>query len=249
MDAAGHTDQPTRANDRCPLCAGGPAQEIYRDRPSKASHRPRAYYRCQRCNLIFVQPNSFLSPQTEKAEYDRHQNHAQDLGYRRFLGRLADPLLQCLTPQSQGLDFGSGPGPTLSVMLEEAGHSVAIYDPFYANNAAVFDRAYDFITATEVVEHLRQPRLELDRLWRCLEPGGVLGIMTKLSHDDGAFARWHYKSDRTHICFFSRQTFQWLAAQWRADLTILGQDVILLAKRSPPKDASRPPRPTVRPRR
>ncbi|MGB3200184.1 MAG: class I SAM-dependent methyltransferase [Nodosilinea sp.] len=231
MDAAGHTDQPAWANHRCPLCAGEQAQEIYRDYPSKSTYGPRAYYRCQCCNLIFVLPDSFLSPQAEKAEYDRHQNHSQDLGYRRFLGRLVDPLLQCLAPQSQGLDFGSGPGPTLSVMLEEAGHTVTIYDSFYADNVAVFDRPYDFITATEVVEHLSQPRLELDRLWRCLRPGGVLGVMTKLSRDDAAFARWHYKSDRTHICFFSRQTFQWLATRWQADLTILGEDVILLRKR------------------
>ncbi|WOD39508.1 hypothetical protein [Nodosilinea sp. E11] len=41
---------------------------------------------------------------------------------------------------------------------------------------------------------------------------------------------WHDKSDRTHICFFSVQTFQWLALRWQAPLTILGQDVILLNK-------------------
>ncbi|MBD1918531.1 MULTISPECIES: class I SAM-dependent methyltransferase [Cyanophyceae] len=213
---------------RCPLCHGGQGQEIHRDRPELRHHR--AYYRCDRCNLIFVRPDSFLPFQAEKAEYDLHQNHAQDLGYRRFLSRLGDPLLDCLAPSSQGLDFGSGPGPTLSVMLEAAGHSVALYDPFYADDRTVFARQYDFITATEVIEHLRQPRMELDRLWSCLKSGGTLGLMTKLSRDDAAFARWHYKSDRTHICFFSVQTFNWLAARWRAKLTILGQDVILLRK-------------------
>ncbi|WP_083887135.1 class I SAM-dependent methyltransferase [Nodosilinea nodulosa] len=221
---------------QCPLCYGNQAREIHRDQGSKGDRPPvvslnlRAYYRCDRCNLIFVLPGSFLTPQAEKAEYDRHQNDSCDPGYRRFLGRLATPLIGCLAPQSQGLDFGSGPGPTLSVMLEEAGHSVALFDLFYANNVDVFDRQYAFITATEVIEHLRQPRLELDRLWRCLRPGGWLGIMTKLSRDDAAFARWHYKSDRTHICFFSRQTFEWLAKRWQAKLTILGQDVILLHK-------------------
>lgn len=213
---------------QCPLCHGEQGPEIYRDRPELRHHR--AYYRCDRCNLIFVLPDSFLSFQAEKAEYDLHQNHAQDLGYRRFLSRLADPLLDCLAPSSQGLDFGSGPGPTLSVMLEAAGHRVALYDHFYADDGAVFDQPYDFITATEVIEHLRQPRMELDRLWSCLKLGGTLGIMTKLSRDDAAFARWHYKSDRTHICFFSVQTFEWLAARWQAKLTILGSDVILLRK-------------------
>jgi hypothetical protein len=222
----------------CPLCHGEQTAEIYRDRSrsvasgghSSAPQSQRSYHRCDRCNLIFVLPSSFLSLVAEKAEYDRHQNYADDPGYRRFLGRLAEPLLARLAPSSDGLDFGSGPGPTLSVMLEEAGHVVALYDPFYAKNATAFERRYDFITATEVVEHLGQPQLELDRLWSCLRPGGVLGLMTKLSRDDAAFARWHYKSDRTHICFFSVQTFEWLAARWQAELTILGQDVILLHK-------------------
>jgi Methyltransferase domain len=213
---------------RCPLCHGEQGREIYRDRPELRHHR--AYYRCDRCNLIFVLPASFLSFQAEKAEYDLHQNNAQDPGYRRFLSRLGNPLLDCLAPNSQGLDFGSGPGPTLSVMLEAAGHRVVLYDPFYADDGAVFARPYDFITATEVVEHLRQPRMELDRLWGCLKPGGTFGLMTKLSRDDAAFAGWHYKSDRTHICFFSVQTFEWLATRWQAKLVILGQDVILLHK-------------------
>ncbi|MGF1517860.1 MAG: class I SAM-dependent methyltransferase [Nodosilinea sp.] len=218
---------------RCPLCYGEHNREIYRDQRKRVLDKHRVYYRCDRCNLIFVPPSYFLTAEAEKVEYDRHQNHPYDPGYRRFLSRLAEPLLARLAPGSEGLDFGSGPGPTLSVMLAEAGHTVAIYDPFYAVDTAVFERRYDFITATEVVEHLGQPQLELDRLWDCLKPGAVLGIMTKLSRDDAAFARWHYKSDPTHICFFSVQTFEWLAVCWQAELTILGQDVILLRKRSP----------------
>jgi len=115
----------------CPLCYGVNNREIYRDRqgqalttggdaPSRPAFIPRAYHRCARCNLIFVLPHALLSAQAEKAEYDQHQNHPQDLGYRRFLSRLANPLLDGLAPQSQGLDFGSGPGPTLSVMLKRA---------------------------------------------------------------------------------------------------------------------------------
>ncbi len=217
---------------QCPLCQAELGPEIHRDRRQPKSGSAHIYHRCDRCHLIFVLPGSFLSLRAEKAEYDLHQNHPQDLGYRRFLSRLANPLLERLAPASQGLDFGSGPGPTLSVMLAEAGHSVTLYDPFYADDAAVFEHRYDFIAATEVVEHLSQPRRELDRLWGCLKPGGTLGLMTKLARDNAAFAGWHYKSDRTHICFFSVQTFEWLAARWQAELTILGQDVILLRKNS-----------------
>jgi SAM-dependent methyltransferase len=208
---------------------------------------PRTYFRCGTCDLIFTSVSQLLSPQDEKAEYDRHQNNPDDWGYRHFLGRLCDPLQNRIEDHSRGLDFGSGPGPTLSVMLEEAGHSVALYDPFYAPDTAVLKQTYDFVTATEVVEHLHHPRRDLEQIWRCLKPGGWLGIMTKLAHSGDehgdetsapkisdphrdAFATWHYKDDLTHVCFFSRKTFLWLGQLWRCQLTFIGSDVILLQK-------------------
>lgn len=175
-------------------------------------------------------PHQFLSDQDEKSIYDTHENSAEDLGYRRFLDRLFLPLSQCLLPQSCGLDFGSGPGPTLSVMFEEAGHSMKLYDLFYAPDTRVLQQQYDFISASEVVEHLHHPRRELERLWSCLKPNGVLGIMTKRVIDQAAFSHWHYKSDLTHVCFFSIETFEWLANHWQAALTISGNDVVLLTK-------------------
>ena len=125
---------------------------------------------------------------------------------------------------------GSGPGPTLSLMFGEAGHQVALYDCFYAADPAVLSGRYDFITAIEVVEHLHRPGEELARLWSLLRPGAPLGLMTKLVRDRDAFSRWHYKNDLTHVSFFSRPTFEWLAGQWRADLELIGQDVIILTR-------------------
>ena len=142
----------------CPLCQAKDTLKIYTD-------KDREYRQCQICQLIFVPPNFFLSTDDEKARYDTHQNSPEDLKYRAFLSRLFIPIQDRLAPGSYGLDFGSGPGPTLSVIFEEAGHSMAIYDHFYAQNPAVLDTPYDFITATEVVEHLHHPKQELDRLW------------------------------------------------------------------------------------
>lgn len=207
----------------CPLCDALQSILFYED-------KHRSYLRCEQCALIFVPPAYFLSAQAEKAEYDLHENSPLDAGYRRFLSRLFDPLNERVAPKSFGLDFGSGPGPTLSIMFEEVGHQVSIYDPFYANTPAVFNQTYDFITATEVVEHLHTPRRELDLLWSRLRSGGLLGIMTKLALDQAAFATWHYKADRTHVCFFSHQTFAWVADWLGAELTFVGNDVILLRK-------------------
>lgn len=207
----------------CPLC-GTPAG-------GRVCHRRgRDFLFCPTCQLVFVPREQFLTAQAEKAEYDLHQNSPDDPGYRSFLGRLFTPLRQRLPPASDGLDFGAGPGPTLSLMFEEIGHRMAIYDRFYARDPAVLKKPYDFITASEVLEHLHHPREELDRLWRLLRPGGWLGVMTQLVRSHRAFGRWRYKDDPTHVCFFSRSTFEWLAAQWGARLTFADRDVALFRK-------------------
>ena len=206
----------------CPLCTAL-AAPFHED-------RRRAYLRCGTCHLIFVPDAYHLSPAEEKSHYDLHQNSPDDQAYRGFLSRLFEPVNAGIAAGSSGLDFGSGPGPTLSVMFEEAGHRMAIYDPFYAADTSPLAIQYDFVTASEVAEHFRRPADDLARLWSCVRPGGLLGIMTKMALDREAFVRWHYTNDPTHVSFFSRETFAWLAAEWSAELTFAGQDVALLSK-------------------
>ena len=185
----------------CPLCAEL-GQDFYQD-------RRRHYLRCGRCLLVWVPPAFFLPPAAEKAEYDLHQNSPDDPAYRAFLGRLLVPLMRRLPAAASGLEFGCGPGPALAAMLREAGHEVRLYDPFYFPDIDALEGCYDFITATEVVEHLHRPGAELQTLWSRLRPGGILGLMTKLVRDRDAFAKWHYKNDPTHVCFFSVETWNW----------------------------------------
>lgn len=208
----------------CPLCLTSEGRPFYQDK--------REYLHCPVCTLVFVLPYQFLSPKEEKSEYELHENFTDDPGYRRFLARLFGPLSKRLAPNSYGLDFGSGPEPTLSEMFKEVGHSMEIYDPFFAPEIKVFQQQYDFIVASEVVEHLHYPRQELDRLWSCLKPKGSLGIMTKRVIDREAFSRWHYKNDPTHVCFFSIDTFRWLADHWSAILTVPQKDVVLFIKKT-----------------
>ncbi len=219
-----HQTKEHESREPCPLCRMSAGEAFWQD-------RRRGYLRCPVCALVYVPPRHFVTAAAEKAEYDLHENSPRDTGYRRFLSRLFGPMRARLSPGARGLDFGCGPGPTLSVLFEEAGHDVALYDPFYAPDASVFDRRYDFITASEVVEHLHRPRQELDRLWSCLRRGGTLGVLTQLVINRKRFSRWRYKDDATHVCFWSRTTFEWLAAQWQANLNFVGSDVILLEKR------------------
>lgn len=193
--------------------------------------RRRPYLRCEACELVFVPPGWHLIREAERAEYDLHRNEIHDPGYRAFLSRLAEPLASRLPAGASGLDFGCGPGPALAQLLREHGFQVALFDSFYLPDAAALQSRYDFICATEVVEHLHRPGWELARLWSLLAPQGWLGIMTKLVRDQQAFANWHYKNDLTHVCFFSAATWSWWAREKGADLELIGADVILLRKR------------------
>lgn len=210
---------------RCPLCHSNNIEFYYED-------EQRPYHQCMDCRLVFVPPSDHLKPADEKERYDLHENDPDDAGYRKFLSRLVDPMLERIPPNSSGLDFGSGPGPTLSRMMEEHGHQLVHYDLYYADHPEVFEQKYDFITATEVLEHLAQPREELDLLWQCLKTGGYLGIMTKLVRNRKAFSTWHYIRDDTHIAFFSVPTFKWIANYLDADIEFVGSDVIMLKKRA-----------------
>ncbi|MBW2176400.1 MAG: methyltransferase domain-containing protein [Deltaproteobacteria bacterium] len=207
----------------CPLCGSEASVLFFVD-------KFRSYFRCPGCELVFVPRSYWLSTAAEKATYDLHKNAAGDPGYRRFLSRLSAPLLEKLETRQKGLDYGCGPGPALPTMLAEHGHHMDLYDPFYYNDPAVFSKTYDFICATEVVEHLRDPDREFSSLFRMLRPGGRLGIMTKLVIDQEAFSRWHYIRDLTHICFYSRSTFEYLARRFNAGLDFVAHDVILMNK-------------------
>lgn len=216
-------DCPETPRQACPLCKTGKTNHLLRD-------VSRDYFHCSTCELIFVPSTQFLSEEEEKVRYDLHQNSPDDPKYRQFLSRIFQPMQERLAPESHGLDFGSGPGPTLSVMFEEAGHTVALYDRYYAKDASVLDTQHDFITATEVFEHLHDPGMELRRLWGCLKRGGHLGIMTVFAPEPAGLAKWYYKNDLTHVAFFALSTFDWIAVELEAESAFIGTNVIILRK-------------------
>lgn len=209
----------------CPLCRS------HRGRPFARAH-DRDYFDCPECGLVHMAPDQRLGPEAERARYATHQNHPADPGYRAFLSRLADPLVARLTPGATGLDYGSGPGPTLSVMLEEQGFEMAIHDPYFEADPGALARAYDFITCTETVEHFFRPGDELERLAGLLRPGGWLAIMTEVFEDREPFHDWWYARDPTHVCFYRGRTMEWIAARFGWSLDRPHRNVALF--RTPP---------------
>ena len=208
---------------KCPLCGSIKTSLFFTD-------KRRSYHQCHECKLVFVPENQRLTRIDEKAEYDKHENDSADQGYRKFLSRLSKPVNDYISEKSYGLDFGCGPGPTLSIMLREYGHTVDEYDIFYNDNQYVFNNKYDFITTSEVVEHLFNPKDVFAQLHDILKPSGILGIMTKRVLNVEGFANWHYKNDMTHVCFFSVKTFEWIANEYNCKLNIISNDVVILQK-------------------
>lgn len=197
----------------------------------------RPYFHCESCGLAFMSPEFRPTPEQERARYALHNNDPADERYRQFLTQVSEPLVPRLHPGAEGLDFGCGPGPTLSVMLREQGFHVRDYDPFFALDDDALQRTYDFITCTETVEHFHHPADEFRTLDALLRPGGLLAVMTEILDDtpdtlangqrhprpgdlagqpphEPAFAKWWYVRDPTHVCFYRRRTMLWIA-EWR----------------------------------
>lgn len=189
-----------------------------------------AYRRCPTCEATTMDPRWWPTPEQEKTVYDLHDNNPEDEGYRRFLAKLATPLLARLAPGSRGLDFGCGPGPALAGMLEEAGMDMALYDPMFQPDARVLATQYDFVTCTEVVEHLHQPAVTFKQLDGLLRPEGWLAVMTCFQTDDSRFANWHYRRDPTHVVFYREATMAWLAHKHHWEMTVPVKDVVLFRK-------------------
>jgi 2-polyprenyl-3-methyl-5-hydroxy-6-metoxy-1,4-benzoquinol methylase len=188
---------------RCTLCS---QQQV------KQFHQigARQYHRCTNCDLIFLDPSQRLSEPDERARYELHDNNPQDPAYRSFLMRAVEPIIPYLTHSMRGLDYGCGPGPTISVMLAEQGFSVVDYDPIFNPDTLRDVEQFDFITCTEVIEHFYQPAAEFSRLRQLLKPTGVLSVMTEVYSDELSFKDWWYLKDPTHVSLYSAATLEWI---------------------------------------
>jgi len=190
----------------------------------------KAYQRCDHCAATLLDPAHRLEAGEEVAHYRQHQNDPADPRYRRFLAKLAEPLLARLPAASRVLDYGCGPGPALAAMLREAGHRVGLFDPFFATDRAVLEGPYDAVTCTEVAEHFHAPAAEFDRLHGLLRPGGYLGLMTCFQTDDARFATWHYRRDPTHVVFYRERTLRRIALDRGWTIEIPVKDVAIMRK-------------------
>jgi len=190
----------------CPMCLsnklftqlGGPSQ--------------RYYQLCHHCQLIFMERKFLPDIITERTRYQAHQNGFEDAGYVQFLQQAITPALPYLNTTMRGLDYGCGPTPTLAGLLKAQGLNCENYDPFFF--PALPDSKYDFIFATEVIEHFFNPNQDLQHIQGLLKPGGILTIMTEPWESVEKFSAWHYARDNTHVCFYHANTMAYICSQY-----------------------------------
>ena len=206
----------------CPLCPEPKAEQRLRT-------LGRTYFRCGGCDLLFVGPGDRPTRAEERDHYRSHRNDPTDGAYRDFLDRLLKPLCEKLTAGAEGIDFGSGPGPTASVMLVERGPPTALYDPFFSPDRSVLEKRYDFLTCSETAEHFHDPAASWSLIDRLVRPGGWVGVMTEMT-DRRLSEDWWYLRDPTHVCFYSVQTMAWIGRRFGWRLETPHKNVVLFHK-------------------
>lgn len=174
----------------------------------------KSYFDCNNCRLRFLDPKFHLSFEQEKARYLVHKNNKMDEHYQEFVSPLFNLISDIFTDKVHCLDFGSGESSALSHLLEKDGFTVTQYDPVFHDNKKVLDASYDVVLATEVVEHFLSPHEEFLLLRRLVNVDGYLGMMTQLLDDSIDFKNWYYRRDETHVAFYRRETFDWIASHY-----------------------------------
>jgi len=204
----------------CPLCSGSSSPF--------SKHKEREFLQCHICSSVFLHPKDYLTPEAEQLHYQHHNNNPDDAGYQNYVRPLVDNILTDFTLKHSGLDFGSGTGSPIVKLLEDQNYDITQYDLYFHNHPEVLQQQYDYIAASEVVEHFKEPYKEFDLLQSLLKPNGKLYIMTGLWFATTDFASWYYKNDHTHVFLYHPNAFDWIKNEFGfRDVRIEGRVVVL----------------------
>ena len=149
-----------------------------------------------------------------------HDNTLDNEGYVKMFQEKINTINKICPGINTVLDYGCGYEPVLKTLLERKGYKVDGYDLIFFPNEEL-EKKYDLIISTETFEHIKNPREELARLTPKISSTGYLAIMTRFYplRDNTlcleSFSEWYYKRDPTHIAFYSKKTFSWIADEFK----------------------------------
>lgn len=167
------------------------------------------FHFCPNCEFIQKDASHYLTDQEEFIQYEFHENSIDDPNYVAFFEKFLNKAVFPYVPKGKrGLDFGSGPSPVLSQLMErDYGYDFTIYDKFYAPDSLYTSKTYDLITSTEVIEHIEDPLAVFKKWVSLMKEDAILSVMTLLHPEkEEDFWNWFYIRDLTHISFFSART-------------------------------------------
>ncbi|MCG9697991.1 class I SAM-dependent methyltransferase [Shewanella sp. Isolate11] len=206
---------------RCPLCSSDKTGPFYQD-------RKRTIHRCKVCMLLFADASSYLPPDAELSKYRAANNKHKPM--QQLISSLVTQVEQLNPNPLLGLNFGRLVNSSTIEALRQRGHHLLQYDPFFAADHSLLKQQYDFISCYKVFEHFRLPSKEWQLLCSILKPGGWIAINTQLITELNGFAKWHHKNNLTHVSFYQRATFQYLAQHAGFRLLFASNDLILVQK-------------------
>jgi len=218
--------------DNCPLCGSETTVIKGCSLELKLVAGIERFFRCGNCHSVHVPHRFHLTEEQELERYALHENNSSDSGYRSYLSGVISSIEKLTGDISamRVLDYGSGENAVMTRILLDRNISAVAYDPNYYPLSSV-DGAFDLIIACESSEHFRNPREEFQRILTHLKPGGYLYCRTELLDSTPYFSAWYYKNDPTHIFFYSKDTFLYLAEQFGLELIHCnGKNSILLKR-------------------
>jgi len=219
---------------KCPLCSFSSTDFFLRS-------NDRDYQFCSRCRLVFAPSRFFLPQDEEVGRYLEHQNSLESEGYVDMFRQKIEVIAKLCPQVKTVLDYGCGYEPVLTTLLKKEGYDAKGYDPNFFPQP-VSNSRYDMVISTETFEHFKRPEKEIKTILKALSKKGYLAVMTRFypekngGPDHDLFMDWYYQRDPTHICFYSPQTFAWIAGKNACKILYNNEkDFIILQKLNDPE--------------
>lgn len=188
------------------------------------------FYECGLCKAIFRDREQFLDKKDEKERYLHHVSDINDTGYHNFVLPIIKEVKNHFKSGKCGLDYGCGHTPVLSRLLSRENYDMEVYDAIFFNETAVLDKKYNFIVCCEVMEHFYHPRLEFERLFELLLPGGKLICKTHIYEKGMNFDAWYYKNDPSHVFIYQKETIGWIKDHFKCSGLEINKRLITFSK-------------------
>ena len=190
------------------------------------------YYQCSTCKAYVKDEELWYSTDKEKHHYEQHNNDINDLGYQKFTAPVTNFIVDHLSNDSLGLDYGCGKGPVITEQLKKKGYKIDLYDPYFYPNETYLNKSYDYIFSCEVFEHFYNPKDELFKLKNILKKNGLLIVKTHLFIDQADFTNWYYRKDQTHVFIYTYKTVEYIAKKYNFEIITLEEKLFILKNKA-----------------